>query len=103
MNCYQKVLFDNEIFHLWFSVQGGFDERFHVIEFLIDLNLFSIAVDPYVIMECEGTKVRTPTKKDVTDADFEYGGLFYIKKPETAMLNLEVSQVFLLKRALMVV
>ncbi|XP_030622055.1 calpain-5a [Chanos chanos] len=38
--------------------------------------------DPYVIISCEGEKVRSPVHKDTRDPEFDIKGLFYRKKPK---------------------
>ncbi|KAL3057938.1 calpain-5a [Trematomus bernacchii] len=38
------------------------------------------ASDPYVIIRCEGEKVRSPVHKDTRSPDFDTKGLFYRKK-----------------------
>ncbi|XP_057301622.1 calpain-5-like [Hydractinia symbiolongicarpus] len=50
----------------------------------------SMTVDPYCIIEIEGTKVRTPHKTDNVNPTFDYGGLFYVKKPESSMIKIQV-------------
>ncbi|XP_041880152.1 calpain-5 [Corvus kubaryi] len=37
--------------------------------------------DPYVIIKCEGQKVRSPVKKNTVSPEFDVKGLFYRKKP----------------------
>lgn len=37
--------------------------------------------DPYVIIKCEGEKVRSPVKKNTVAPEFDVKGLFYRKKP----------------------
>lgn len=50
----------------------------------------SITVDPYCIIRCEGTDVRTPTHNNNLNPEFDYGGLFYIKNPGKASLKIQV-------------
>ncbi|XP_015680962.1 calpain-5, partial [Protobothrops mucrosquamatus] len=38
-------------------------------------------VDPYVIIKCEGEKVRSPVLKNTLTPEFDVKGLFYRKKP----------------------
>ncbi|KPP64671.1 hypothetical protein Z043_116957 [Scleropages formosus] len=38
------------------------------------------ASDPYVVMSCEGHKVRSPVHKDTLSPDFNVKGVFYRKK-----------------------
>lgn len=38
------------------------------------------ASDPYVIIRCEGEKVRSPVFKDTCSPQFDVKGLFYRKK-----------------------
>ncbi|KAM9728773.1 calpain-5 isoform 1-T1 [Menidia menidia] len=40
------------------------------------------AVDPYVIITCEGERVRSPVQKDTRCPNFDIKGLFYRKKPK---------------------
>ena len=51
---------------------------------------FYLAVDPYCIIEIEGTSVRTPHLSDNVNPTFDYGGVFYVKKPQTSMLKIQV-------------
>ncbi|KAF2974937.1 hypothetical protein EK904_007030, partial [Melospiza melodia maxima] len=37
--------------------------------------------DPYVIIKCEGQKVRSPVQKNTVSPEFDVKGLFYRKKP----------------------
>lgn len=48
-------------------------------------------------MECEGVTVKTVVKKDTESAQYENGGLFYVKKPQTSMLKLKVSILTMLQ------
>lgn len=48
------------------------------------------AVDPYVIITCEGEKVRSPVYKDTRCPNFDIKGLFYRKKPKEG-IHVEVS------------
>lgn len=50
----------------------------------------SSAVDPYVIITCEGERVRSPVFKDTRCPNFDIKGLFYRKKPKEG-INIEVS------------
>ncbi|KAG9338691.1 hypothetical protein JZ751_025359 [Albula glossodonta] len=43
------------------------------------------ASDPYVLISCEGEKVRSPVHKDTCSPDFDIKGLFYRKKPKGAI------------------
>lgn len=43
---------------------------------------FPPAVDPYVIITCEGERVRSPVQKDTRCPNFDVKGLFYRKKPK---------------------
>ncbi|KAG2456570.1 CAN5 protein, partial [Polypterus senegalus] len=38
--------------------------------------------DPYVIIACEGDKVRSPVHKDILSPEFDVKGLFYRKNPK---------------------
>ncbi|XP_029107050.1 calpain-5-like isoform X3 [Scleropages formosus] len=40
------------------------------------------ALNPYVVITCEGEKVRSPVHKDTRCPDFDVKGLFYRKKPK---------------------
>ncbi|CAB1352314.1 unnamed protein product, partial [Coregonus sp. 'balchen'] len=40
------------------------------------------ASDPYVIITCEGERVRSPVHKDTRSPNFDVKGLFYRKKPK---------------------
>ncbi|XP_067084686.1 calpain-5-like [Osmerus mordax] len=40
------------------------------------------ASDPYVIITCEGERVRSPVHKDTRSPNFDIKGLFYRKKPK---------------------
>ncbi|CAL8304987.1 unnamed protein product [Gadus morhua 'NCC'] len=42
----------------------------------------SQASDPYVIITCEGERVRSPVHKDTRSPNFDIKGLFYRKKPK---------------------
>ena len=48
------------------------------------------AVDPYVIINCEGERVRSPVHKDTRCPSFDIKGLFYRKKPKEG-IHIEVS------------
>lgn len=63
-----------------------------IIQSLTDLLcLVSLAaVDPYVIITCEGERVRSPVQKDTRCPNFDIKGLFYRKKPKEA-IHIEVS------------
>lgn len=47
-------------------------------------------MDPYVIITCEGEKVRSPVYKDTRCPNFDIKGLFYRKKPKEG-IHVEVS------------
>ncbi|XP_065645117.1 calpain-5 isoform X2 [Hydra vulgaris] len=49
----------------------------------------SMTVDPYCIIECEGCSVRTPVVTDNLNPTFNYGGIFYLRKPES-LLKIQV-------------
>lgn len=51
---------------------------------------FAAAVDPYVIITCEGERVRSPVQKDARCPTFDIKGLFYRKKPKEG-IHIEVS------------
>ena len=51
---------------------------------------FFVAVDPYCIIEVEGTKVRTPHMSDNLNPTFNYGGVFYVKKPTEGRIKIQV-------------
>ncbi|KAM7412556.1 hypothetical protein PAMA_020099 [Pampus argenteus] len=42
--------------------------------------------DPYVIIRCEGQKVRSPVHKNTRDPTFDTKGLFYRKKPNKPII-----------------
>lgn len=46
--------------------------------------------DPYVIITCEGEKVRSPVHKDTRCPKFDIKGVFYRKKPKEG-IHIEVS------------
>lgn len=48
------------------------------------------AVDPYVVITCEGERVRSPVQKDARSPNFDIKGLFYRKKPKEG-IHVEVS------------
>lgn len=48
------------------------------------------AVDPYVIITCEGERVRSPVQKDTRCPNFDVKGVFYRKKPKDG-IHVEVS------------
>uniref|UniRef100_A0A8C1H959 Calpain 5b n=2 Tax=Cyprinidae TaxID=7953 RepID=A0A8C1H959_CYPCA len=48
------------------------------------------ASDPYVIITCEGEKVRSPVHKDTRCPSFDVKGIFYRKKPKEG-IHIEVS------------
>lgn len=50
---------------------------------------FSTAVDSYVIITCEGERVRSPVQKDTRCPNFDVKGLFYRKKPKEG-IHIEV-------------
>lgn len=62
---------------------------FYLYNILIQ-RLFSAAVDPYVIITCEGERVRSPVHKDTRCPNFDIKGLFYRKKPKDG-IQIEVS------------
>lgn len=45
-----------------------------------------LASDPYVIIRCEGEKVRSPVFKDTCSPQFDVKGLFYRKKAKEGVL-----------------
>lgn len=45
-------------------------------------SLLPVAVNPYVIITCEGERVRSPVYKDTRCPNFDIKGLFYRKKPK---------------------
>eukprot|EP00064_Thunnus_orientalis_P010875 superscaffoldBa00001515_g10904 len=47
------------------------------------------AVDPYMIITCEGERVRSPVHKDTRCPNFDIKGLFYRKKPKEG-IHIEV-------------
>ena len=51
---------------------------------------FCVAVDPYCIIEVEGAKVRTPHMSDNLNPTFNYGGVFYVKRPTEARIKIQV-------------
>lgn len=57
------------------------------------MSVFSSAVDPYVIITCEGERVRSPVYKDTRCPSFDIKGLFYRKKPKEG-IHIEVSSLF---------
>lgn len=54
------------------------------------LHRYPSAVDPYVIITCEGERVRSPVQKDARSPNFDIKGLFYRKKPKEG-IHVEVS------------
>ncbi|KAH0625254.1 hypothetical protein JD844_033630 [Phrynosoma platyrhinos] len=44
-------------------------------------------VDPYVIIKCEGEKIRSPVVKNTTSPEFDVKALFYRKKPGQPVWN----------------
>lgn len=58
---------------------------------LVQIFFFSIlAVDPYCIIEVEGTKITTPVVKNELNPKYNYGGLFYVKNPADATIHIMV-------------
>jgi len=49
-----------------------------------------LASDPYVIITCEGEKVRSPVYKDTRCPSFDIKGIFYRRKPKEG-IHIEVS------------
>ncbi|XP_078786968.1 calpain-5 isoform X3 [Oryzias latipes] len=47
------------------------------------------AVDSYVVITCEGERVRSPVQKDTRCPNFDFKGLFYRKKPKEG-IHIEV-------------
>ena len=43
--------------------------------------VLSTASDPYIIISCEGEKVRSPVHKSTLSPEFDVKALFYRKKP----------------------
>ncbi|XP_060538733.1 calpain-5 [Pantherophis guttatus] len=43
-------------------------------------------VDPYVIIKCEGEKIRSPVLKNTLTPEFDVKGLFYRKKPRQPVI-----------------
>ncbi|XP_070605591.1 calpain-5 isoform X2 [Erythrolamprus reginae] len=43
-------------------------------------------VDPYVIIKCEGEKIRSPVLKNTLTPEFDVKGLFYRKKPSQPVI-----------------
>lgn len=60
------------------------------IKCVADSCIFSLASDPYVIITCEGEKVRSPVHKDTRCPSFDVKGIFYRKKPKEG-IHIEVS------------
>ncbi|KAL4646962.1 calpain-5-like [Arapaima gigas] len=53
------------------------------------------ASDPYVVIRCEGHKVRSPTHKDTLSPDFDVKGIFYRKKTRgTIQIEIYNNNVF---------
>jgi len=50
----------------------------------------SLTVDPYCIIEVEGTKITTPVVKNELNPKYNYGGLFYVKNPADATIHILV-------------
>lgn len=61
-----------------------------ILNFQIFVHFFLTAVDPYVIITCEGERVRSPVHKDTRCPNFDIKGLFYRKKPKEG-IHIEVS------------
>lgn len=57
---------------------------------LVKKGSVSMTVDPYCIIRCERTQVRTMTRKNNLNPELDYGGLFYIKNPSNVTLKIEV-------------
>lgn len=57
---------------------------------LTGFHRYPSAVDPYVIITCEGERVRSPVQKDARSPNFDIKGLFYRKKPKEG-IHVEVS------------
>ncbi|XP_065836926.1 calpain-5-like isoform X2 [Oscarella lobularis] len=53
-------------------------------------NVFGGGADPYVIVSCEGVKARTPVKKSTLDPIFNSQFVFYVKRPRTAKIILQI-------------
>ena len=60
------------------------------VEAATDEPLSPPASDPYVIITCEGERVRSPVYKDTRSPNFDIKGLFYRKKPKEG-IHIEVS------------
>lgn len=54
---------------------------------------FFVAVDPYVVIECDGTKVTSFHLNDNVNPKLNYGGLFYVKNPQSAKYKIQVYSV----------
>ena len=51
---------------------------------------FFLAVDPYVVIECDGNKVTSSHLTDNVNPKLNYGGLFYVKNPQSAKYKIQV-------------
>ncbi|XP_016374016.1 calpain-5-like [Sinocyclocheilus rhinocerous] len=58
------------------------------------------ASDPYVIISCEGEKVRSPVHKNTQSPDFDVKAVFYRKKPQEA-IRIQIYNKNLLKDSFM--
>lgn len=50
----------------------------------------SMTVDPYVVIECESTSVKSHYLTDNVNPKLNCGGLFYVKKPDTSQYKIQV-------------
>lgn len=60
---------------------GKGSEKLQDIQDKDNVLFISPGADPYVIIKCEGQKVRSAVKKDTVSPEFDVKGLFYRKKP----------------------
>ncbi|XP_040439706.1 calpain-5 [Falco naumanni] len=70
--------------HTCWSGMCGYPQvvsQIHVLAAAGLKNQDSQGADPYVIIKCEGQKVRSPVKKNTVSPEFDVKGLFYRKKP----------------------
>jgi len=51
---------------------------------------FYLAVDPYVVIECEGTSVSSHHLTDNVNPKVNHGGLFYVKNPQSSQYKIQV-------------
>uniref|UniRef100_A0A670ZDZ2 Calpain 5 n=1 Tax=Pseudonaja textilis TaxID=8673 RepID=A0A670ZDZ2_PSETE len=85
---FQELTLDEPPHTCWSGICGypQLVSQVHVISASGLKNQGSEGVDPYVIIKCEGEKIRSPVLKNTMAPEFDVKGLFYRKKPRQPVI-----------------